>query len=238
MRGEPAQPADHGLPGPRAAFGFMQRLAVVVDGDAHFQPVAMGFLQRQQVVSAFFHGPHRIGEYQCAMAALQAVGQHCHEVWVHEGLAASEADFLGAEVFARDLVEIVRHLAVIDVDQAVIGGRGLDVAVGARQIAQRPRVDPQRLQTAWIHAGACRAVGGALRVGKLGGWRGGIHGRDPWGRPVRRRPRRDSSEALCLRPGAQDAMSVRVEMHRDRLSCQYAPHAAAVAPARWRCAWT
>ena len=83
------------------------------------------------------------------------------------------------------LVEIGRHLGRRQIGQAVVRGRGFDVAIRAGDVAQRAGVEPQRLKPGQRHARAALALGGDVgvpefrRVERLEGLGGGdvlVHG--------------------------------------------------------------
>jgi len=129
----------------------------VVDGHPHPQPVAEFLPQRQQRVGAFHHRPHGIGQHQHAIATGQRRPDHGDEVGVHERFTAGEAD-LRRVTAGIGLVQEPVDLRRRQVDQAVIGRAGFDVAVDAFQVAQGAGVEPQRRQPVQRHRGPLAAV--------------------------------------------------------------------------------
>ena len=110
---QPFESIEGRLPGVGAALLLVQLARVVVERDAQRQPFPETPLQFEQLRLQALHRPHRVGQHQHAEAAREACLEHGEHVRVHERLAAGEADLLGRQAVARDLVEIARISASV-----------------------------------------------------------------------------------------------------------------------------
>ena len=160
---EPAQAVQRLGPAAGTALGLVHRRAMMVEADPHRQPLAG---KRQQRRLEAPHRPHRVGQDQRLEAPLQRRGDHCGSVAVHERLAAGEADLAGAE--RRRLVQIGQDLRQSRIDERVVGRGALDIAALAGEVAERPGVDPQRVEPRQGDPGAGLALRGDQRVSELG----------------------------------------------------------------------
>src|SRR6516165_8815576 len=68
------------------------------------------------------------------------------QLGVHKRLSAGKADQRCRQRTGFDLVEVVRDLDRRQVNQAIVLGRGYDIAMPASQIAQRPGIEPERIE--------------------------------------------------------------------------------------------
>jgi hypothetical protein len=164
---QPGEAAKRRHPAARPALQLVHGAAVVIDRDAHAQPAGMAPVQREQRLGLLHHRPHRVGQHQRLEAAAEHVCQHRRQVRVHERIAAGEADLLGAEAKQRRLVEIFADFGRREIDEAVVPGRGFDIAVAAGQVAQGSGVEPQGAQLPQRDRRPLFALGRDARVAKL-----------------------------------------------------------------------
>ena len=68
------------------------------------------------------HRPHRVGEHEHAIAALERGRDHARGVGVHEGLAAGEADLLQVRMPLCRLVQEAVELGTGEMDQPSLRG--------------------------------------------------------------------------------------------------------------------
>ena len=145
----------------------MQGLRVMIDRDADGKALIVEFIQDAERWPVMLHRLHRIGEDNDVKPARQSLFEHGHEVWIHERLSAGEADFARWKFVALDLVVIKPRIGCGKIRQPVVAGARFNVAIHARQIAERASVDPQRLQRVERNAGARVAAGGARGILEL-----------------------------------------------------------------------
>jgi hypothetical protein len=82
------------------------------------------------------------------------------KIWVHERLAAGEADLARANGGVGGFHKERCDFGACDIDQRIILGRAFDVAALARDVAQRAGVEPQRREAVEWHCRAALALGG------------------------------------------------------------------------------
>ena len=68
---------------------------------------------------------------------------------------------------ALDLVEVGGDLGGAEIDQPIVARRGFDVAVVAREVAERAGIEPQRLERPQGHVGPRLAFGGGQGILEL-----------------------------------------------------------------------
>ncbi len=129
----------------------------------------MRLVEREQRLLVPPHRPHRVGQHQRRVAAIERVSKHRDHLGVHEGLAAREAYFPGRQSLPHDLVEKSRGVSGGEINQRIIGRRALDIAGRAGEIAERAGVDPQCVERHQRHLRPRLARGGDLGIGELGG---------------------------------------------------------------------
>ena len=141
----------------------------VIERDPQHQPRPMRLDQRRQRLlhPGAHHRPHRIGQDQNLVTSLERRLRHGAELGVHERLAAGESDLAHRPAARRDLIEKIAHLRLAEIDQPVILGGTLDIAVDAGDVAQRSGVEPQRPRSRQRHPRAGLAVGGNAGIEKL-----------------------------------------------------------------------
>jgi hypothetical protein len=140
------------VPGPRSY--SCSAWPMVIEADPQSEALAVALLERNQLGhdARPLHRAHGIGEHQHLEAAFQRRGRHRRQVRVHERLAAGEADLGRRQPELGDLVIELERVGEREIGQLVIAGRGLDIAVGAGDVAQRAGVDPQGLERHERHA--------------------------------------------------------------------------------------
>ena len=204
MGGKPAQARNAARIAAGAAFPVMGLFQIVVDADPQLQAIAEAGaeVEKRGFYRWAHHGLHGIGEDQHLMPARERVLRHGAHIRVHEGLAPGKGDFRRAELQCLDLVEIARRLVARDVGKPVLGRAGMNVAMRAFDIAERARVDPQRLQPSETDRGAALLLGRHIRMGKfLAGQIVGFHSHASETSAVRRNGNSQICEAgYALRP--------------------------------------
>src|SRR5262245_14064008 len=101
--------------------------------------------EMQQRSFQSLHRLHGFGEDQNAEAERKAVLQHADNVGVHKRLAAREPDLNRWGGQAHSLAQKPLNVPTSQIDEAVVLGRGFDIAVVAGDIAKRARVEPKGL---------------------------------------------------------------------------------------------
>ena len=124
--------------------------------------------QRVEAVCRLHHRPHRVGEHQRLQTAGQGIVQHGQQVRAQERLAAGEPRGADRQAVPPDLVKEGAHLGPGQKGQAVVARRAFDVAGLAGEIAQRARVDPQRVQPTHVDMRAAFPARGGQRIAELG----------------------------------------------------------------------
>ena len=152
--------------GPFSAFGVMNGRIMGIQRDAQHHPVTIVRGQPfQTLLDAWpHHRAHRIGQQQQAVPGTKHILHDVQYLRAHEGFTARDADL-------DRLVNLLKEWPDIgagQIDQPVIARRAFNVAIRAFDVAQRPRIQPQRLQPGPTDAGAglalCRDVG----IGEFG----------------------------------------------------------------------
>ena len=119
--------------------------------------------------ASFIMGRMALVSTSAACPRPSAVRQHGEEVRVHERLAAREADGAHRQPVLGDFIEVGRDIRRGEVGQPVVAGGAFDVAVAAREVAQRARVEPQRIERPQRHLRARLPLGGQGGILELGG---------------------------------------------------------------------
>ena len=170
---QPGKARDGRLPGPFAPLHLVQRPAVMVERDTDRQPGAVSLFEPEQVLRAFHHRTHRVGQHQDREPAVEAGPDDRRDVGVHEGLTACQPDLPRRQPRLGDLVEKAHDVGERQVGKAVVGRARFDIAVAASEVAQRAGVEPKGPERVERDRGAPVAVRRDVRVAKLDAARGG-----------------------------------------------------------------
>ena len=138
----------------------------MVEADAHGELRAEFGAERVEPVVEAPHRAHRIGQHEHFEAAPQRRAHHRQHVGVHERFAAGEADL--ARAHRGGFVEEGVDFGQRQVDEGIVGRRAFDVTGLARKIAQRPGVDPQRIEPLQHDMGAGIPADGHPGIDELG----------------------------------------------------------------------
>ena len=153
-----------------AAFHVVKAWRVVIQAHAQDQAIrAEAVPQPQQPIGIAPHGLHGIGQHQGGKPGPnECIRKHVKQARIHERLATSEADLFQRLAKGSGLIQIGRHLLRRDIDKQIIARAAFDIAIGAGDVAERPGIDPKRLQALQRDSGAAFALGGHERVLELG----------------------------------------------------------------------